>query len=169
MKYVTSSDIMLWSVVSCFVVALIVQITWILVHKEQKRPKLIRLLFGTCITAICSGFVIGFYVCFLMPQVLVVSNNNCEKHMFISKEFLSQISRECIYNQSNETLFFKAIGYGSDMHVNDSIQIPPGAFIKCEHDIDGYNELPPDHILSKASGQVRWYLFSDSYMSDNDL
>ena len=169
MKFITNSDILLFCFIFCFVIALTVQIIWILVHKEQKRPKLFRLLFGTCITAICSSYVIGFYICFLIPSVHIVSDNNYETHKFISKEFLSHISREYIYNQSNEALFFKAIGYGSDKHVNESIQIPSGSFVKCEHDIKGYNELPPNHIWSKASGEVRWYLFSASYMSDNNL
>ena len=169
MRYITFADILLFSLIFCFIVALIAQIAWISISKKRKRPNIFRLTLGTCITAVCSSVVVAIFMTIFMPSVYIVGENDYEERMFISSKLLSQLSKEYIYNQSGETLYFKAVGYGSDKYVEESIRIMPGKIEECEHSVHGYNTMPPNSIWSKASGEIHWYLFSDSYMSKTDL
>ena len=167
MKYVTFLDVLLSSLIFCFVIALASQLLWGLTHKEQKRPNIMRLLAGVGMTAIVSSAVFAIFVVIVIPKVYVVGTNDYETKMFISNEWTSQITNTYIDNQSGESLALQAVGYGSDKYVDDRILIPAGAVVECNNHLSGYNTEPPAQILSKASGEVHWYLFSTSYMYAN--
>ena len=169
MKYVTFLDILLSSLIFCFVIALASQIIWGLTHKKQKRPNIMRLLAGVGVTAIGSSVVFAIFVVIMIPSVYVVGTNDYETKMFISNDWTSQITNKYIDNQSGELLELWAVGYGSGSGMNDydSISIPAGAFVECNNDLSGYNTEPPTQILSKRSSEVRWYLFSTSYIYAN--
>ena len=164
MKYVTFLDILLWSVIFCFVLAVIVQAVWILIHREQKRPIISKFFLGMGITGVCSGVIVAGCLFILLPKVYIVGADDYEVKRFISKEWSSQVSRKYIDNQSGEILYLEAVGYGTKQNVSKRIQIPVGAYVECEHSIEGYNTTPPTSISSKSSGAVRWYLYSASKM-----
>lgn len=166
MKYVTFLEIFLWSLLFCFVLALVIQAIWILTHKGTEKPTIVRLLSGLCITAGGSGLLVSFLITYLIPTVYVVDADDYESEWFVSSEWSSQLTKTYIDNQSGEDLCFVAVGYGTDKYVDEYIYIPEGAVVECNNSIAGYNTAPPREIYSKSSGEIKWYLYSISYAVD---
>lgn len=162
MTYVTFIQILLWSILICFIIAALVHGGWLLLHKAQRRPTILRFIMGQSIMSVCSGLTITLILYFfLLPTAHVVGSDGYEEKLFISSEWPSQLTNDYIDNQSGHTLILHAVGYGTSQNVDKSIIIPIGAFVECEHSISGYNVDPPLSITSKSSGVVEWYLFTE--------
>lgn len=149
------------------ILIVLIHYIWIHKHLHYKLPPFHKLVISSCVTGILSGFFVFLFLSFIIPSVDIIYNDsNQDSKFFLSKSWNSQMTKNHIYNLSNEDLVLMTICYGASKGAVRTTRIANGEFVE-SGSISGFNVKPPQSIRTRSVAEIRRYLFTEKYYEDN--